>query len=157
MDRPAFLTALYRIFVADRNRFFRSRRSKMATVGEQTSVVSNHTKDKATKAKVTLENYYSNLLSQNEERENRYRLLEQSMEKEGLSDEQVGVLSLCPFSENNKESLYSVPMKAWGNANTTGASKIIGTDCRSHALGHFSNDKTLHIDRASLHIDYIAV
>ncbi|XP_021352926.1 serine/threonine-protein kinase tricorner-like isoform X1 [Mizuhopecten yessoensis] len=88
MDRPAILTALFRIFVADPDRFFRSRRSKMATVGEQTPVVSNHTKDKATKAKVTLENYYSNLLSQNEERENRYRLLEQSMEKEGLSDEQ---------------------------------------------------------------------
>jgi len=50
---------------------FQSRRSKMATVGEQTQVVSNHTKDKATKAKVTLENYYSNLISQNEERENR--------------------------------------------------------------------------------------
>lgn len=44
----------------------------MATVGEQTPIVSNHTRDKATKAKVTLENYYSNLVSQHEERENRW-------------------------------------------------------------------------------------
>lgn len=46
----------------------------MATVGEQTiqSIISNHTKDKATKAKITLENYYSNLVAQHEERENRY-------------------------------------------------------------------------------------
>ena len=44
----------------------------MATVGEQNPIVSNHTRDKATKAKVTLENYYSNLVSQHEERENRY-------------------------------------------------------------------------------------
>ncbi|XP_041366756.1 serine/threonine-protein kinase 38-like [Gigantopelta aegis] len=64
-----------------------SRRSKMAAVGEQ-APISNHTIDKVTKAKVTLENYYSNLISQHEERENRYRLLEQSMEEEGLSDEQ---------------------------------------------------------------------
>ncbi|XP_046569457.1 LOW QUALITY PROTEIN: serine/threonine-protein kinase 38-like [Haliotis rubra] len=65
----------------------KSRRSKMATVGEQVPI-SNHTIDKVTKAKVTLENYYSNLISQAEERETRYRLLEQSMEEEGLSDEQ---------------------------------------------------------------------
>ena len=45
--------------------------SKMATVGEQSQVVSNHTKDKATKAKVTLENYYSNLIESYQEREKR--------------------------------------------------------------------------------------
>jgi hypothetical protein len=43
----------------------------MATVGEQSQVVSNHTKDKATKAKVTLENYYSNLIESYQEREKR--------------------------------------------------------------------------------------
>lgn len=59
----------------------------MATVGEQ-QPISNHTKDKVTKAKVTLENYYSNLISQHEERENRYRKLEKSMDEDGLSDEQ---------------------------------------------------------------------
>lgn len=59
----------------------------MATVGEQIQI-SSHTVDKVTKAKVTLENYYTNLLMQHEERENRYRLLEQSMDEEGLSEEQ---------------------------------------------------------------------
>ncbi|XP_060551627.1 serine/threonine-protein kinase tricornered-like isoform X1 [Ruditapes philippinarum] len=64
-----------------------SRSSKMATVGEQMQI-SNHTLDKVTRAKVTLENYYSNLISQNEERETRYRKLEETMEEDGLSDEQ---------------------------------------------------------------------
>lgn len=50
---------------------FQSRNSKMATVGEQMQI-SNHTIDKVTRAKVTLENYYSNLISQHEERETRY-------------------------------------------------------------------------------------
>ncbi|CAH1785922.1 unnamed protein product [Owenia fusiformis] len=59
----------------------------MATIGEQVPI-SSHTLDKATKAKITLETYYSNLISQAEERENRYRLLEQSMDDEGLTDDQ---------------------------------------------------------------------
>ncbi|ESO83280.1 hypothetical protein LOTGIDRAFT_169498 [Lottia gigantea] len=59
----------------------------MATVGE-TAPISNHTIDRSTKAKVTLENYFSNLEAHHAERENRYRLLEQSMEEEGLSAEQ---------------------------------------------------------------------
>lgn len=59
----------------------------MATVGENVEI-SNHTIDKVTKAKVTLENYYTNLVSQNDERECRYRLLERTMDEEGLSDEQ---------------------------------------------------------------------
>jgi len=59
----------------------------MATVGEQVQI-SPHTVDKVTKAKVTLENYYSNLIVQHEERESRYRKLEKSMEEEGLSEEQ---------------------------------------------------------------------
>ena len=49
---------------------FQGRRSKMATVGEQFQV-STHTVDKVTKAKVTLENYYSNLIAQHQERESR--------------------------------------------------------------------------------------
>ncbi|WAR02089.1 TRC-like protein, partial [Mya arenaria] len=64
-----------------------SRNSKMATVGEQLQI-SNHTIDKVTRAKVTLENYYSNLISQHEERETRYQKLEESMEEDGLNDEQ---------------------------------------------------------------------
>ncbi|KAH3889845.1 hypothetical protein DPMN_013910, partial [Dreissena polymorpha] len=75
--------------IEERNKFLkgRSRNSKMATVGEQMQV-SNHTIDKVTRAKVTLENYYSNLISQHEERETRYRTLEKTMEEDGLSDEQ---------------------------------------------------------------------
>lgn len=55
---------------------------------DQGSAVSPHTVDKVTKAKVTLENFYVNLVAQHSERENRYRLLEQAMEEEGLTDEQ---------------------------------------------------------------------
>ncbi len=43
-------------------------RSKMATESIQ---ISSHTVDKVNKAKVTLENFYSNLISQHEEREHR--------------------------------------------------------------------------------------
>lgn len=57
----------------------------MATT-EQQIRFSGHTLDKATKAKVTLENYYSNLIMQNMERRNRYQRLEDSMKEEGLSE-----------------------------------------------------------------------
>jgi hypothetical protein len=46
----------------------------MAAVGEPMQV-SSHTVDKVAKAKLTLENYYSNLVTQHEERENRYVLI----------------------------------------------------------------------------------
>ncbi|XP_075677869.1 serine/threonine-protein kinase tricornered isoform X2 [Dermatophagoides pteronyssinus] len=49
---------------------------------------SGHTIDKATKAKVHLENYYSNLISQHLERRIRHERLEESMRDEGLSEEQ---------------------------------------------------------------------
>ena len=39
--------------------------------GEMPPNFSGHTLDKATKAKVTLENYYSNLISQHRERKHR--------------------------------------------------------------------------------------
>ena len=38
-----------------------------------------HTLDKATKAKLTLENYYSNLICQNRERKERWQRLEDSL------------------------------------------------------------------------------
>ncbi len=44
-----------------------------------------HTLDKATKAKVTLENYYSNLISQHRERRERLRRLEESLQVKGYS------------------------------------------------------------------------
>lgn len=50
--------------------------------------ISSHTVDKVTKTKLTLETYYTNLISQHEERETRQRQLEQLMEQEGLSEEQ---------------------------------------------------------------------
>lgn len=49
---------------------------------------SNHTMDKATKAKVTLENYYSNLLAQHGERKQRLAKLEASLKDEALSESQ---------------------------------------------------------------------
>ena len=44
----------------------------MAMTGQSScSSMSNHTKDRVTMAKVTLENFYSNLIAQHEEREMR--------------------------------------------------------------------------------------
>lgn len=45
---------------------------EMSTATENSIRFSGHTLDKATKAKVTLENYYSNLISQHVERKQRY-------------------------------------------------------------------------------------
>ncbi|KAI5700595.1 hypothetical protein M8J76_014283 [Diaphorina citri] len=49
---------------------------------------SGHTLDKATKAKVTLENYYSNLIAQYVERKQRQAKLEESLKDESLSETQ---------------------------------------------------------------------
>jgi len=51
------------------------------------SQFSGHTLDKATKAKLTLENYYSNLISQHRERQERLRRLEESLQDKGLEEE----------------------------------------------------------------------
>ncbi|KAL7982800.1 hypothetical protein Chor_005203 [Crotalus horridus] len=50
--------------------------------------MSNHTRERVTVAKLTLENFYSNLILQHEERETRQKKLEVAMEKEGLADEE---------------------------------------------------------------------
>ncbi|XP_043932558.1 serine/threonine-protein kinase 38 [Protopterus annectens] len=61
----------------------------MAMTGQTTcSSMSNHTKERVTMAKVTLENFYSNLIAQHEEREMRQKRLEKVMEEEGLRDEE---------------------------------------------------------------------
>ena len=52
---------------------------------------SGHTLDKATKAKLTLENYYSNLVSQHKDRRQRWQRLEETLKSEegsGLTEEQ---------------------------------------------------------------------
>merc|ERR1719361_2410462 len=52
---------------------------------------SGHTLDKATKAKLTLENYYSNLVSQHKDRKQRWQRLEETLKSEegsGLTEEQ---------------------------------------------------------------------
>jgi serine/threonine kinase 38 len=51
--------------------------------------MSNHTRERVTVAKLTLENFYSNLILQHEERETRQKKLEVAMEEEGLADEEV--------------------------------------------------------------------
>uniref|UniRef100_A0AAY4EIL4 non-specific serine/threonine protein kinase n=1 Tax=Denticeps clupeoides TaxID=299321 RepID=A0AAY4EIL4_9TELE len=53
--------------------------------------MSNHTKERVTMAKVTLENFYSNLIAQHEEREMRQQKLEKVMDQEGLADEEKRV------------------------------------------------------------------
>ncbi|XP_044786631.1 serine/threonine-protein kinase 38 isoform X3 [Bubalus bubalis] len=52
------------------------------------SSMSSHTKERVTMTKVTLENFYSNLIAQHEEREMRQKKLEKVMEEEGLKDEE---------------------------------------------------------------------
>ena len=47
-----------------------------------------HTLDKATKAKLTLENYYTNLLSQNKERRDRWQRLEDSLKDDSIPEDQ---------------------------------------------------------------------
>ncbi len=49
---------------------------------------SQPTIDKVNKAKVMLENYYNNLLQECDEREERYRKLEESMKAQGLSEQE---------------------------------------------------------------------
>uniref|UniRef100_A0A1I8H1D1 non-specific serine/threonine protein kinase n=1 Tax=Macrostomum lignano TaxID=282301 RepID=A0A1I8H1D1_9PLAT len=65
----------------------------MTALSEATNV-SSHTLDKVKIAKVSLESYYHNLSAQYHERENRFRLLEQTMEEEGLNDDQPDNLLL---------------------------------------------------------------
>ncbi|RXM95599.1 Serine/threonine-protein kinase 38 [Acipenser ruthenus] len=61
----------------------------MAMTGQTScSSMSNHTKERVTMAKVTLENFYSNLIAQHEEREMRQQKLEKVMDEEGLVDEE---------------------------------------------------------------------
>jgi hypothetical protein len=47
------------------------------------------TQEKVHKAKMSIENFYANLVNQYEEREERYRRLEEMMNAEGLSDQEV--------------------------------------------------------------------
>ncbi|PAA55257.1 hypothetical protein BOX15_Mlig011735g1 [Macrostomum lignano] len=60
----------------------------MAAALSESTNISSHTLDKVKIAKVSLESYYHNLSAQYRERENRFRLLEQTMEDEGLNDDQ---------------------------------------------------------------------
>lgn len=59
------------------------------TAGATTTFpMSSHTRERVTVAKLTLENFYSNLILQHEERETRQKKLEVAMEEEGLADEE---------------------------------------------------------------------
>ena len=58
----------------------------MSTSTDSPLRFSCHTLDKATKAKVTLENYYNNLISQHKERRERLKRLEESLNETGLSE-----------------------------------------------------------------------
>ena len=50
--------------------------------------ISCHTLDKATKAKMTLENYYANLIAQHQERRQRWKKLEDSLQDDSMSEAQ---------------------------------------------------------------------
>uniref|UniRef100_A0A915IE39 Serine/threonine-protein kinase tricornered n=1 Tax=Romanomermis culicivorax TaxID=13658 RepID=A0A915IE39_ROMCU len=51
-------------------------------------VISQYTREKANRARLILESYYSNLLTQHAERESRYKKLEQKMQDDRLSEEE---------------------------------------------------------------------
>lgn len=61
------------------------------TAAENSIRFSDHTIDKATKAKVTLENFYSNLITQHGERKQRLAKLEASLKDEALTESQKQV------------------------------------------------------------------
>uniref|UniRef100_A0A8D0AXR2 Serine/threonine-protein kinase 38 n=1 Tax=Salvator merianae TaxID=96440 RepID=A0A8D0AXR2_SALMN len=56
------------------------------------SSMSNHTKETVTMTKVTLENFYSNLIAEHEEREMRQKKLEKVMEEEDVAMAAVMVI-----------------------------------------------------------------
>ncbi|XP_056409746.1 serine/threonine-protein kinase 38-like isoform X1 [Hyla sarda] len=59
------------------------------TAGNATAFpMSNHTRERVTVAKLTLETFYSNLILQHEERETRQKKLEIAMNEEGLGDDE---------------------------------------------------------------------
>lgn len=57
---------------------------------------SNSTLENALRAKVSMENFYENLLVQDKDRTNRWKKLEMSMEDMGLSNDEVKALSILP-------------------------------------------------------------
>lgn len=68
--------------------------SVLSSTSSHTSALENvvnfsgHTLDKATKAKLTLENYYSNLICQNRERRERWQRLEDSLKDGSIPEDQ---------------------------------------------------------------------
>lgn len=82
---------------------------------------SGHTLDKATKAKVTLENYYSNLVVQHLERQQRLTRLEDSMK--GLSEEQK---ELKRNQHNQRETEFLRLKRARLGVEDFEALKVIG-------------------------------
>ncbi|XP_040567601.1 serine/threonine-protein kinase tricornered isoform X3 [Lepeophtheirus salmonis] len=62
--------------------------SPISTPDNMSIRFSGHTLDKATQAKVTLENYYSNLISQHKERKHRLQRLEESLKDDAIPEAQ---------------------------------------------------------------------
>lgn len=60
--------------------------SEASSTGQQYSTA---TLENALRAKVSMENFYENLLIQDRDRNNRWRKLEMSMEDMGLSNDEV--------------------------------------------------------------------
>jgi hypothetical protein len=68
--------------------------SNTTTNKQQENVItfSQPTLDKANKVRLTIENFYDNLFQEYEEREERYRRLEETMKQQGLSESEVSSL-----------------------------------------------------------------
>jgi len=54
--------------------------------------LSSHTLEKVKKAKVSIETFYSNLVNQQIERDDRMQTLEKAMQHEGLTEEEVSFI-----------------------------------------------------------------
>lgn len=67
---------------------------------------SQPTLDKATKVRMTIENFYENLFQEHEEREERYKRLEESMRQQGLSESEVGYYFLLIVFINHCFALF---------------------------------------------------
>lgn len=65
--------------------------------GGREFAISSRTLDSVKIAKVTLENFYNNLATQSQDRQNRYKILECMMESEGLTEDQVRLVLFYYF------------------------------------------------------------
>jgi serine/threonine kinase 38 len=71
---------------------------------ESTTTVSQYTKDKANKTRLALESYYSQIINQHNERECRFKKLEERMIDEGISDVNIIDTEFIGLNDEQKDA-----------------------------------------------------